>query len=313
MTTKRAIVLAVIFQAFGSITFGDGPVVSLIQCDACKPGKAFTRQDSNNARSNPGSKIKRTDELQLVGVPDWLKTHEFEQDNFTFVRIRYGETDKPPGVPGRRRGSSWLTDYPDADLNFARQLGHETKLDVTQPSKVLRLTDPKLTDFPFIYISEPRNLSLTDDEIRALREYLKGGGFLMTDDSWGKSELDRLRTVLKHVFPNRAPIDLKIDHPLFHCVFDLKEKPQVTSIHHFLSGRATERADAPKANYQAIFDDNRRMMVLICHNTDLADGWERVFADKRYRREMSMARAFPMGINIVFYALQRGNNPQNSD
>ena len=44
-------------------------------------------------------------------------------------------------------------------------------------------------------------------------------------------------------------------------------------------------------------------MVFICHNTDLADGWERVDVEPRYTIEVSLMKAIPMGINIVFYAL----------
>ena len=54
---------------------------------------------------------------------------------------------------------------------------------------------------------------------------------------------------------------------------------------------------------QGIFDDKGRMMVVICHNTDLGDGWERGGADARYSREVAQRLAYPMGVNIVVYAL----------
>jgi Domain of unknown function (DUF4159) len=43
----------------------------------------------------------------------------------------------------------------------------------------------------------------------------------------------------------------------------------------------------------------------MCHNTDLADGWERVGENATYKRDMSEAKAFPMGFNIVYYTLTR--------
>jgi hypothetical protein len=49
-----------------------------------------------------------------------------------------------------------------------------------------------------------------------------------------------------------------------------------------------------------------RLMVLMCQNTDLADGWERAGEDTTYKRKVSEAKAFPMGINIVYYALTSG-------
>ena len=46
-----------------------------------------------------------------------------------------------------------------------------------------------------------------------------------------------------------------------------------------------------------------RMMAFICHNTDLGDGWEREGEDEWYFREFSEKKAYPLGINIVTYAL----------
>jgi hypothetical protein len=44
-------------------------------------------------------------------------------------------------------------------------------------------------------------------------------------------------------------------------------------------------------------------MVILCHNTDLGDGWEREVESEYYLREFSLKKAYPMGINIVVYAL----------
>ncbi|MFP6903630.1 MAG: DUF4159 domain-containing protein, partial [Verrucomicrobiota bacterium] len=46
-----------------------------------------------------------------------------------------------------------------------------------------------------------------------------------------------------------------------------------------------------------------RMMSIICHNTDLGDGWEREGENHWYFKEFSEKKAFPMGINIVFWAM----------
>ena len=44
-------------------------------------------------------------------------------------------------------------------------------------------------------------------------------------------------------------------------------------------------------------------MVFICHNTDLGDGWEREGEDKEFFNQFSVKQSYPMGINIVTYAL----------
>ena len=56
-------------------------------------------------------------------------------------------------------------------------------------------------------------------------------------------------------------------------------------------------------HYKGIKDDKGRLMAIICHNTDLGDGWEREGEDEDYFHEMSEKKSYPMGINIVTYAM----------
>ncbi|MHC4227640.1 MAG: DUF4159 domain-containing protein, partial [Planctomycetota bacterium] len=51
------------------------------------------------------------------------------------------------------------------------------------------------------------------------------------------------------------------------------------------------------------FDDRGRMMALLCHNNDLGDGWEREGEDKEYFHQFSEKKSYPMGINVVIYAM----------
>jgi len=237
------------------------------------------------------------------GVPTWEIDKEFAADVFTFVRIRYSS-----GYGyGRRGRGRWATDYPDSDLNFSYRLQQLTSMQVDPRGKVIELTDLELFDYPFIYIVEPGDLMFSEAEVQILREYLLNGGFLMVDDFWGEEEWWNFHYEIKRVFPDREPVELKLDHPIFHCVFDLKEKPQIPSINHALSGRAAgitwEREDARIPHYKALYDDKGRMMAIICHNTDLGDGWEREGENEWYFHEFSEKKAYPLGINIIFYAM----------
>jgi hypothetical protein len=233
------------------------------------------------------------------GVPDWENDDELKDDVFTFVRIRYNSY----GGGGGWGWSRWGTDYPDSDLNFSYRLHELTSLEVDPDGKILELTDEALFDYPFIYIIEPGVMLLTEPEVTALRRYLLNGGFLMVDDFWGEDEWNNFYQQIKRVFPDREPVELPLEHEIFHCVYDLKKKPQIPSINHWLSGRTTERWDAQEPHYRALFDDQGRMMAIICHNTDLGDGWEREGENVDYFREMSEKWAYPLGINIVTYAM----------
>jgi len=45
------------------------------------------------------------------------------------------------------------------------------------------------------------------------------------------------------------------------------------------------------------------MMVLLCHNNDLVDGWEREGEDEEFFLRFSVRQSYPMGINIITYAM----------
>ena len=236
------------------------------------------------------------------GVPDWKIDKAFGDDLFTFVRIKYSSWG------GRGRHGKWATDYPDSDLNFSYRLQQLTSLQVNPNGKILELTDKEIHNHPFLYMIEPGHIELKEEEVQALRKYLLNGGFLMVDDFWGTEEWDNFRLEFKRVFPKRKIVELDHDHPIFHCVFDLKEKPQVPSIGIAMEGRSYgvtwERGeDGRQVHYKAVFDDKGRMMAIICHNTDLGDGWEREGENHWYFKEFSEKYAYPMGINIVFYAM----------
>jgi hypothetical protein len=237
------------------------------------------------------------------GVPTWQVDERFPTDVFTFVRVEYSSWR------GRGRwGGGWATDWPDSDLNLPFRLQELTSLKVHPNPKTLRLTADELFDYPFLYLIEPGGLEFDDEEVTALRRYLLRGGFLMVDDFWGGHEWANFYREIRRVFPDREPQELAIDHEIFRCVYRLKEKPQVPSIHHFMNGDTYEYRPSPDddgstPHYRAIFDDKGRMMAIICHNTDLGDGWEREGVDEEYFHQMSERKAYPMGINILFYAM----------
>ena len=129
-----------------------------------------------------------------AGIPNWKVDPKFKHDVFTFVRVEY-DSGGGRGGYGRRGGrggggGGWRTDWPDSDLNFSFRLQQLTSLKVNPDPISLRVTDPKLYDYPFIYMIEPGRLAFSEEEVVALRKYLLSGGF-MVDDFWGSSSGSR--------------------------------------------------------------------------------------------------------------------------
>ena len=245
-----------------------------------------------------------SDNADRAGVPLWKIDQAFAKDVFTFVRIRYSSNGRSSGWGG---SGDWRTDYPDAELNLSYRLQEMTSLKVDPEGKVLEITDKELFNYPFIYIVEPGDLEFSDEEVTTLRRYLLSGGFLMVDDFWGEREWRNFQREIRRVFPEREAQELPLTHPVFNCVFPLKEKPQIpnvgTGTRSQVTGVTWERYDAETPHYKGIFDDKGRLMVIICHNTDLGDGWEREGDNEYYFREFSEKKAYPLGINIIFYAM----------
>ena len=237
-----------------------------------------------------------TRESERNGVPRWENDAEFASDVFTFVRIDYSS--------GGGWGGRWDTDYPDSDLNLSYRLQELTSLKVDPDGKIISLDDPDLLNYPFAYIIEPGRMSLSESEVSGLQHYLENGGFIMVDDFWGRSEWNNFEREMRRAFPDKTLVELPIEHEIFHCVYDLKQKPQIPSIDHYLSGRTHEGgSDGRDVHYKGLFDDDGRMMMVVCHNTDLGDGWEREGVDEGFFKTYSERWAYPMGINIITYAM----------
>jgi hypothetical protein len=258
---------------------------------------AWQRGGGRRSRSPDGISYDRG------GVPEWEVDPHFKHDVFTFVRLQYDS--RPYG-----RGGGWAVDFPDGELNLSLRLQQLTTLKVNPQPIVLRLGDERIFDYPFLYMVEPGRLEFRDEEVLALRKYCLNGGFLMVDDFWGDDEWNNFYREIKRVFPDREPEEVPLEHEIFHCVYDLKEKPQIPALGNaYQSGgqiitweyRPGSPTNIPY--YKAIKDDADRIMVFICHNTDLGDGWEREGDDPWYFEEFSVKKAYPLGINIVTYAM----------
>jgi hypothetical protein len=240
-----------------------------------------------------------------TGTPMWTNPKGFEKDTFTFVRVRRARAPYSDG-------GNWATDTPDSDLNLSYRLQQMTSMHVNPDGRFIRLTDPDLSDYPFIYMVEPGSLFLTDPEITALRKYLLNGGFLMLDDFWGDTEWANAEHVLKKVLPDRSFVELPLDHPIYHCVFEIKTKAQIPNVRlgersqfdpEHRTWEPNHDGDVRTVHHRAIFDDKGRIMVIATHNTDNGDGWEREGESDYFFHTFSEKTAYPLGINIIFYAM----------
>jgi hypothetical protein len=80
-----------------------------------------------------------------------------------------------------------------------------TSLEVAPDGKVLRLTDPDLFNYPFIYMAGVQRMSLSRSEKAALQCYLLNGGFVMMDDFWSPEGWANVLSQMRGVLPDLVP------------------------------------------------------------------------------------------------------------
>jgi hypothetical protein len=210
-------------------------------------------------------------------------------------------------------GANWLVDYPRADTNLSIRLAELTKTRISlQPGGepnhvVITLADPELFQCPFIMMTEVGSAYIGPEEAARLREYLVKGGFLWADDFWGSYAWEHWANEFSKVLPpHEYPIaDLPASHPLFRAQFEIKAVPQIPSINFWMGsgGGTSERyEDSHVPHARGIADRHGRLMVLMTHNTDLGDSWEREADDPNYFYQFSVD-GYAFGINVVLYAL----------
>jgi hypothetical protein len=242
-------------------------------------------------------------------TPPRFPTRTSFAGGFNFCRVMF--------TSNRREKRGWDTDYPGADLNFSTRLSELTKADVkmdregseeeTPDAVVVRLTDDALFQCPFVIMEDAGTAHFSTPEVARLREYLLKGGFLVASDyhgTYAKMQFDE--EIGRVLSPAQYPIvDLTPpDHAMWNTLFQVKRVPQMASIQTWRrTGGDRERwADGSGANARGIADEHGNLMVVMLHNTDIPDGWEREGEDREYFFRFS-PDAYAVGIDLMMYAM----------
>jgi hypothetical protein len=239
--------------------------------------------------------------------PRWARLDDFD-GRFMYCRGYYESRWREAS------GSGWRTDYPGADNNFSVRLAELTRVSVKfdpnrQPHHiVIPLTDPLLYRCPLLFMEDIGTADFSEEEVHRLREYFLKGGFLWVDDSWGPFAWNNWVEQVNRILPRgEYPIfDIPNTHPIMRTLYDVKEIPQVPAISHWrrFGGNTSERGpDSAEVYFKGIEDAHKRLMVLMTHNTDIADTWEREGEFPREYFDLFSPRGYAIGVNVVLYAM----------
>jgi hypothetical protein len=186
-------------------------------------------------------------------------------------------------------GGDWYAN-PSSLPNLLNAVRTRTTLRVATEEKVVTLADDDLWNIPFIYMTGHGNVRWSDEDLGTLRRYLLQGGFLHADDNYGMDQ--SIRRELGRLFPDHPLVEVPLDHPIYHLVYDFPKGIPKIHVH-----------DGKPAQGFGIFIDGR-LAVYYSYQSDLGDGWEdpEVHHDAPAKREAALR----MGVNLFTYAVGYG-------
>jgi hypothetical protein len=99
------------------------------------------------------------------------------------------------------------------------------------------------------------------------------------------------------IFPKAVVEELADEDPMFHTVYDLSKRFQISG-YNIVYGNAIERGGV-EPHWRVIRDESGRVVVAMCHNMDVGDAWE--WADAPEFPEKISSLAFRLGVNYLTY------------
>ena len=183
-------------------------------------------------------------------------------------------------------GGDWYAN-PSSLPNLIQAIRTRTTLPVDANEVRLRLTDSRLWEYPFLHVTGHGNIKLSQAEVDRLRDWLVRGGFLHVDDNYGLDE--SFRREIARVFPDRPLVEVPLDHPVYHLVYDFARG--LPKIH--------EHDGKPPKGYGIFLGG--RLAVFYSYECDLGNGWEDVGTYPDDPPQLH-EEALKMGVNLFVYA-----------
>jgi hypothetical protein len=211
-----------------------------------------------------------------------------DNTELVFARVQFNTGYSGRGYVG---GDGWSHDYPTAEHHILDLADRLTRIDVDQQSYVIvQLESEDIFKYPFLYFSEVGEMDLTPKETENFRRYLALGGIAMIDDFDSPESLAWFDRQMRKVFPDRGFDEMRVEHPIFHTVFDVETAHVVPPYQYGYPPR-----------FYGYFDDRQRLSMIINHNNDIGDFWE--WLDQpRLPLEGTIA-GVRLGINYLLFSM----------
>ncbi len=214
---------------------------------------------------------------------------------FALGRLRYYSP-----LDGRRgRYSRWGIDANKGDRLFIGLMQRLTRLDAGPIETIVELDSDEIFEHPFTLAISVGDWAISPAQAARLRRYFDQGGFLMVDDFHNEREWASFMAGIHLIYPDAEAEELDVTHPMFHTVYDFKKLTRVPGQNVVHTTQIERGGTVP--HWRAIRDPRGHVIVAVCFNMDIGDGWE--FADDPDYPEQFSTEAIRTGISYAIYAL----------
>lgn len=193
-----------------------------------------------------------------------------------FIRLEYA-------------GGDWDQDFGvGADLNmlieYGARTGHQVA-DQTESRQIGQLANfPAGKSPPVVYMTGQRNISLSNSEVKVLREFLLDKhGMIFADNGGSGHWHNQFFSVMRQVLPRVEPVRVPLDDVIHRVPYAIPFVPYV----------------APHGGKEAWGWKVDGRWVVYYHPGDIGDAWADGHAG--VRREIWEA-CYQLGVNVIFYA-----------
>ncbi|HAK38198.1 MAG: DUF4159 domain-containing protein [Nitrospinaceae bacterium] len=185
--------------------------------------------------------------------------------------------------------------HPTAVSSLLGQVARRTSIEVNREPLQIKLSDPNLYRYPFIYLAGNEKFeSFSQEELHRLRNYLSFGGFLLIDDNSAKanSKFDTsVREMINQLFPQIPLQKISRDHSIFRSFYLINRVTGRKQINPYMEGIKI-----------------KGRTVLIYSTNDFGGAWARdnlgqwshdIIGGGSRQRQLTIR----LGVNIIMYAL----------
>jgi hypothetical protein len=285
-------------RADGS-TFTEGPCLEAIDF-GCRSGVIFSPRDMTcgwDGHEHPrGTRVTIPQARQLGANLVTYILGTFQLGQFLSTTVVYHEaaaaTRDDFVFAQLIHQGDWDPD-PSAVHNLLRFARDNSTLEVKFKRENLRLTDPRVATCPLLYMTGHHEFHFSDDEVAHLQRYLAAGGILLADACCGRLAFDAaFRREIARVFPGQGLQRLPLDHPLYHCHFDIDRVDYTPRVREDFGGLS-----APEL--EAVTLDGH--LAVVYSRFDLGNGWEQF--PHAYSYGLADQPALQIGTNTIVYAV----------